>query len=138
MCFLRGRGGEIRCRGRGWRYSIEIRAISPVNIIPRLLLLFPFSLLRVCQRHFSFHFIALYDVHLHTLFENEKAEKKEEKTHNGSRGVRDHQSLSSLAILEAMFLKPMEVPEMRLKRTPFRDRRGSLQTWKTIIKLYFL
>lgn len=37
-------------------------------------------------------------------------------------------SLSSLAILEAMFLKAMEVPDMRLKRTPLRDRRGSLQT----------
>lgn len=37
-------------------------------------------------------------------------------------------SLSSLATLEAMFLKAMDVPEMRLKRTPLRERRGSLQT----------
>lgn len=37
-------------------------------------------------------------------------------------------SFSSLAILEAIFLKPMDVPEMRLKRTPFSDRRGSLHT----------
>lgn len=37
------------------------------------------------------------------------------------------QRFSSCAILEAMFLKPMEVPEIRLKRTPFRLSRGSLQ-----------
>ena len=37
-------------------------------------------------------------------------------------------SFSSLAILEAIFLNPIDVPEMRLKRTPFRERRGSLHT----------
>lgn len=37
-------------------------------------------------------------------------------------------SFSSLAIFDAMFLKPIEVPEMRLKRTPLRDNRGSLHT----------
>lgn len=37
-------------------------------------------------------------------------------------------SFSSLAILEAMFLKPMDVPEMRLKRTPLSDKRGNLHT----------
>ena len=37
-------------------------------------------------------------------------------------------SRRSYAIFEAMFLKPMLVPEMRLNRTPFRDRRGSLHT----------
>jgi hypothetical protein len=39
-------------------------------------------------------------------------------------------SFSSLAILEAIFLNPIDVPEMRLKRTPFRERRGSLHTYK--------
>lgn len=39
-----------------------------------------------------------------------------------------HQSFNSLAIFEAMFLKPMDVPEILLKRTPFRERRGSLHT----------
>ena len=33
-----------------------------------------------------------------------------------------------LATLEAMFLKAMEVPAMRLKRTPLRERRGNLHT----------
>lgn len=37
-------------------------------------------------------------------------------------------SFSSLATFEAMFLKAMEVPEIRLKRTPLRERRGSLHT----------
>ena len=37
-------------------------------------------------------------------------------------------SLSSFAILLAMFLKPIDVPEIRLNRTPFRESRGSLQT----------
>lgn len=37
-------------------------------------------------------------------------------------------SFSSLAIFEAMFLKAMEVPEIRLKRTPLSERRGSLHT----------
>jgi len=37
-------------------------------------------------------------------------------------------NFSSLATLEAMFLNPIEVPEIRLKRTPFRESRGSLQT----------
>jgi len=37
-------------------------------------------------------------------------------------------SFSSFAILDAMFLKPMEVPEIRLKRTPLSDSLGSLQT----------
>lgn len=39
-----------------------------------------------------------------------------------------YQSLSSFAIFEAMFLNPMEVPEIRLKRTPFNESLGSLQT----------
>lgn len=43
-------------------------------------------------------------------------------------GGQSHYSLSSLATLEAMFLKPMEVPEMRLKRTPLSESRGSLHT----------
>lgn len=38
------------------------------------------------------------------------------------------QSFKSLAIFEAMFLNPIEVPDMRLKRTPFRDSRGNLHT----------
>lgn len=37
-------------------------------------------------------------------------------------------SFSSLAILDAMFLKAMDVPEIRLKRTPLSERRGSLHT----------
>lgn len=37
-------------------------------------------------------------------------------------------SFNSLAILEAMFLKAMDVPDIRLKRTPFRDSLGSLHT----------
>ena len=39
-------------------------------------------------------------------------------------------SLSWSAIREAMFLKAAEVPDIRLKRTPFRLRRGSLHTLK--------
>ena len=39
-----------------------------------------------------------------------------------------HHSFNSLATLEAMFLKLIDVPAMRLKRTPFRDNRGSLHT----------
>lgn len=39
-----------------------------------------------------------------------------------------HHSLSSLAIFEAMFLNPIEVPEIRLNRTPLRESLGSLQT----------
>jgi hypothetical protein len=38
------------------------------------------------------------------------------------------QSSNSFAIFEAIFLKLMELPEIRLNRTPFRDKRGSLQT----------
>ena len=41
-------------------------------------------------------------------------------------------SLSSLAIFDAMFLNPIDVPEIRLKRTPLRDNLGSLQTWNKI------
>ena len=37
-------------------------------------------------------------------------------------------SCSSFAILEAMFLKAIDDPEMRLKRTPLSDKRGSLHT----------
>lgn len=37
-------------------------------------------------------------------------------------------SLSSFAILDAMFLKPILVPDIRLKRTPLSERRGSLHT----------
>ena len=39
-----------------------------------------------------------------------------------------HHSFNWFATLEAMFLKLIEVPAIRLKRTPFKDRRGSLQT----------
>lgn len=42
--------------------------------------------------------------------------------------VADSHSLSSFAILLAIFLKPIDVPEIRLNRTPFRESRGSLQT----------
>lgn len=38
------------------------------------------------------------------------------------------QSFNSLAIFEAIFLKPIDVPDIRLKRTPFNDKRGSLHT----------
>jgi hypothetical protein len=44
--------------------------------------------------------------------------KKNEINHN----------LSSLAILLAIFLKPIDVPDIRLNRTPFNDRRGNLHT----------
>jgi len=44
--------------------------------------------------------------------------KKKEINHN----------LSSLAILLAIFLKPMDVPDIRLNRTPFNDKRGNLHT----------
>lgn len=37
-------------------------------------------------------------------------------------------SLSSFAIFDAMFLKPIDVPDIRLNRTPFKDSRGSLHT----------
>lgn len=37
-------------------------------------------------------------------------------------------NFNSLAILEAMFLKAMDVPDIRLKRTPLSERRGNLQT----------
>jgi len=42
--------------------------------------------------------------------------------------VADSHSLSSFAILLAIFLKPIDVPEIRLNRTPFRESRGNLQT----------
>lgn len=42
--------------------------------------------------------------------------------------VADSHSLSSFAILLAIFLKPIDVPEIRLNRTPFRESRGSLHT----------
>ncbi len=45
-------------------------------------------------------------------------EKRKEINHN----------LSSLAILLAIFLKPIDVPDIRLNRTPFNDRRGNLHT----------
>lgn len=37
-------------------------------------------------------------------------------------------SFNSFAIFDAMFLNPIDVPEIRLKRTPFNESRGSLQT----------
>lgn len=37
-------------------------------------------------------------------------------------------SLSSLAILDAISLKPIEVPDILLNRTPFKDNRGNLHT----------
>lgn len=42
--------------------------------------------------------------------------------------IKGYYSLNSLAMLTAMSLKANELPDIRLKRTPFRDRRGSLQT----------
>ena len=48
----------------------------------------------------------------------EEEEEEEEINHN----------FSSLAILLAIFLKPMDVPDIRLNRTPFNDSRGNLQT----------
>lgn len=42
--------------------------------------------------------------------------------------VADSHSLSSFAILLAIFLKPIDVPEIRLNRTPFSESRGSLHT----------
>lgn len=76
--------------------------------------------------------------------ESKSQKKKERKNKSGrcpwARGI-DHglvrvaiepvvgsHSFSSFAILLAIFLKPIDVPEMRLKRTPFKERRGSLQT----------
>lgn len=44
-----------------------------------------------------------------------------------SKSVGRH-SLSSLAILQAMFLKAMDVPDILLKRTPLSDKRGNLHT----------
>jgi hypothetical protein len=41
---------------------------------------------------------------------------------------RKNHNFSSLAILLAIFLKPIDVPDMRLNRTPLSDRRGSLHT----------
>lgn len=38
------------------------------------------------------------------------------------------QSFKSLAIFDAIFLNPIDVPDMRLKRTPFSDNLGSLHT----------
>lgn len=38
------------------------------------------------------------------------------------------QSFKSLAIFEAIFLNPIDVPDIRLKRTPFSDNLGSLHT----------
>lgn len=37
-------------------------------------------------------------------------------------------SLSSFAILLAIFLNPIDVPSMRLNLTPFNDKRGNLHT----------
>lgn len=37
-------------------------------------------------------------------------------------------SRKSNAMRDAIFLKPMLVPEMRLKRTPLSDKRGNLHT----------
>jgi hypothetical protein len=34
----------------------------------------------------------------------------------------------TLAILLAIFLNPIDVPDIRLNRTPFNDRRGNLHT----------
>lgn len=47
---------------------------------------------------------------------------------SASPSITGSHSFSSLAILDAIFLKPIDVPEMRLNRTPFRDSRGSLHT----------
>lgn len=38
------------------------------------------------------------------------------------------QSFNSLAIFEAIFLKPIDVPDILLKRTPFNESRGNLHT----------
>jgi len=50
--------------------------------------------------------------------------KKEERYENCS----CNHNLSSLAILLAIFLKPIDVPDIRLNRTPFNDKRGNLHT----------
>lgn len=41
---------------------------------------------------------------------------------------RGSHSFNSLAIFDAIFLKPMLVPDILLKRTPLSERRGSLHT----------
>lgn len=38
------------------------------------------------------------------------------------------QSFKSFAIFEAMFLNPIDVPDIRLKRTPFNESLGNLHT----------
>lgn len=51
-----------------------------------------------------------------------------ESYHGGKGTTDDSQSFSSFAILDAMFLNPIDVPEIRLNRTPFNESLGSLQT----------
>jgi hypothetical protein len=43
-----------------------------------------------------------------------------------SKNTHFHQSFNSFAILEAMFLNPIEVPEILLKRTPLSESLGNL------------
>jgi len=50
------------------------------------------------------------------------------KLHVRTRRVKHDHNFNSLAILDAMFLKPIDVPDMRLNRMPLSDSRGSLQT----------
>ena len=42
--------------------------------------------------------------------------------------VKSAQSFNSFAILEAISLNPMEVPDILLNRTPFNDSLGNLHT----------
>ena len=44
------------------------------------------------------------------------------------RGQMSPYKRSSFAILDAIFLKPIEVPDILLNLTPFSDSRGNLHT----------
>lgn len=52
----------------------------------------------------------------------------DEQGGRGKQREMDDHNLSSLAIFEAIFLKPIDVPEMRLNLTPLSDNLGSLHT----------
>lgn len=58
-------------------------------------------------------------------FDNERTQLT--RVREREKRSRNH-NFSSLAILLAMFLKPIDVPDMRLNRTPFKDKRGNLHT----------
>jgi hypothetical protein len=57
-----------------------------------------------------------------------KAQDSEHTQKVGGRRRLENHNLSSLAILLAIFLNPIDVPDIRLNRTPFNDRRGNLHT----------